>query len=178
MVAYPLPDAVAVIAVTVLPPIVTLNTAPLPVPLVADCVNPVKVPLAAGETMGAASNYLPFLQNGLIDYMMFDPVWIGGITESLKAATLADAHQIPISIHDCNGPVNFTVGVNLSLAITNACTYETARGFYYGWYHELLEEVPLIDNGFVTSLNGDGLGIKLKEKWLDKANSTIIETKN
>ena len=137
----------------------------------------VKVPLAAGETMGAAANYLPFLQNGLIDYMMFDPVWIGGITESLKAATIADAHQIPVSIHDCNGPVNFTVGVNLSMALTNACTYETARGFYYGWYHELLKEVPLIDKGFVSPLKGNGLGIELKEKWLEENNSTIIESK-
>ena len=39
--------------------------------------NEVKVPLATGETMGAASNYLPFLQKGLIDYMMFDPIWLG-----------------------------------------------------------------------------------------------------
>ena len=137
----------------------------------------VKVPLAAGETMGAASNYLPFLQEGLIDYMMFDPIWIGGITEALKAGAIADAHQIPVSIHDCNGPVNFTVGVNLSLAMTNACTYETARGFYYGWYHELLKEIPVIDNGYVTSLDGYGLGVELKEKWLEENNSNIIESK-
>ena len=139
--------------------------------------NEVKVPLATGETMGAASNYLPFLQKGLIDYMMFDPIWLGGITECLKAGAIADAHQIPVSIHDCNGPVNFTVGVNLSMAMTNACTYETARGFYYGWYHELLDEVPLIDKGFVSPLSGDGLGIKLKDKWLKDENSKIIESK-
>ena len=139
--------------------------------------NEVKVPLATGETMGSASNYLPFLQKGLIDYMMFDPVWIGGITEALRAGAIADAHQIPVSIHDCNGPVNLTVGTNLSLAMTNSCTYETARGFYYGWYHELLEELPLIENGFITPLKGDGLGVKLKEKWLDKKNSIIIESK-
>ena len=138
--------------------------------------NEVKVPLAAGETMGAAANYLPFLQKGLIDYMMFDPVWLGGITEAIKAGTIADAHQIPVSIHDCNGPVNFTVGVNLSMAMTNACTYETARGFYYGWYSELLKEVPLIDNGYVSPLTGNGLGVELKDKWLDKSNSTIIES--
>ena len=108
---------------------------------------------------------------------MFDPIWLGGITECLKAGAIADAHQIPVSIHDCNGPVNFTVGVNLSMAMTNACTYETARGFYYGWYHELLDEVPLIDKGFVSPLSGDGLGIKLKDKWLKDENSKIIESK-
>ena len=98
-------------------------------------------------------------------------------TMGLKAATIADAHQIPISIHDCNGPVNFTVGVNLSMAVTNACTYETARGFYYGWYKELLKELPIIDHGFVSPLKGNGLGIELKDKWLENTNSIIIESK-
>ena len=60
------------------------------------------------------------------------------------------------------------------MAMTNACTYETARGFYYGWYKELLEDVPLIDQGFVSPLNGDGLGIKLKDKWLEESNSNIV----
>ena len=41
---------------------------------------------------------------------------------------------------------------------------------------ELLKEVPLIDNGFVSPLKGNGLGIELKDKWLDKANSVIIES--
>ena len=62
------------------------------------------------------------------------------------------------------------------MAMTNACTYETARGFYYGWYHEILEELPLIEQGFVSPLKGDGLGITLKDKWLEKQNSKIIES--
>lgn len=75
--------------------------------------------------------------------------WGGGITFAKKAAALAEAFAKPIAFHDCSGPVTLACSAHLALVCPNVVEQEITRGFYYGWYHELVEQAPPIKDGFL-----------------------------
>ena len=119
------------------------------------------VPLALSETLGGAGAYLPLLASGAVRYVICDLSWAGGISEALKVAALADAHQLPITLHDCTGPVVLTASAHLAMHLSNAYLQETVRASYTSWYRELVTDLPEISGGFLCPPPGPGLGTQL-----------------
>ncbi len=119
------------------------------------------VPTAASETLGTRWAYRELLERAPVGVVIFDPAWVGGISEGKKVATLAEAWQLPIAPHDCSGPVEFAAAVHLSINAPNALVQESVRAFYTGWYRELVTEVPRVEDGYVYPLTGPGLGTEL-----------------
>jgi galactonate dehydratase len=117
-----------------------------------------RVPTAASETLGTRWSFRELVQRAPIGVVIFDPAWVGGISEGKKVATLAEAWQLPIAPHDCSGPVEFAAAVHLSI---NAPVQESVRAFYTGWYRELVTEVPRVEDGWIYPLTGPGLGTEL-----------------
>ena len=62
---------------------------------------------------------------------MFDVGWTGGLSESKKIATMAEAYQLPVAPHDCTGPILLTASVHLSMNCPNTLVQEVVRAFYY-----------------------------------------------
>jgi len=120
-----------------------------------------RVPTAASETLGTRWSFRELVQRAPIGVVIFDPAWVGGISEGKKVATLAEAWQLPIAPHDCSGPVEFAAAVHLSINAPNALVQESVRAFYTGWYRELVSEVPRVEDGWVYPLTGPGLGTEL-----------------
>ena len=100
------------------------------------------MPTAASETLGTRWSFRELLERVPVGIVIFDPAWVGGISEGKKVATLAEAWQLPIAPHDCSGPVEFAAAVHLSINAPNALVQESVRAFYTGWYRELVTEVP------------------------------------
>jgi L-alanine-DL-glutamate epimerase-like enolase superfamily enzyme len=48
------------------------------------------------------------------------------------------------------------------MASPNALVQEVVRAFYFGWYQELVENLPPLRDGFIAPPEGPGLGIRLK----------------
>ncbi len=46
-------------------------------------------------------------------------------------------------------------------ACANVVEQEITRAFYYGWYHELVDTPPPLENGFIRPPPGPGLGLEL-----------------
>ncbi len=53
------------------------------------------IPIAAGETEYTPFGLRTLLAEGLVDYLIVDSTWAGGLTTWRKAATLAEMYQIP-----------------------------------------------------------------------------------
>lgn len=120
-------------------------------------------PLAGGETLGGLGNFRELIELGRISTPIIDITWGGGITFARKAAALAEASGRSIAFHDCSGPVTLAVSTHLALSAPNIWEQEFTRAFYYGWYHTLLDQMPPIENGFITAPDGAGLGVELRE---------------
>ena len=119
-------------------------------------------PLTVGETTGTRWEYQRLLSTGAVDHLMIDPGWCGGITESLKIISLASVYGVPVAPHDCTGPVVLTVGTHLGMSFPNIELQEMVRAFYYGWYQEMVTELPKFEAGYLSAQTGAGLGTALR----------------
>ena len=133
-------------------------------------------PLAGGETLGGLGQIRQLIEISDIAYPIIDVTWGGGITFAKKAAALAESHMKSIAFHDCSGPITLAVSTHLALACSNVIEQEITRGFYYGWYHELVTELPIIENGMISVSNKPGLGMDLSNDLLKKSDIMIKET--
>ena len=86
---------------------------------------------------------------------------------------MAESYEIPVAPHDCTGPVLLTASVHLAMASPNALVQEVVRAFYFGWYGEMVDELPKLENGFITPTEAPGLGIKLKRGLAERPDATV-----
>jgi galactonate dehydratase len=121
----------------------------------------VRPPLAVSETLGGVESYLPFVESGGAEVVLADVGWVGGISEAKRVAMLADLFQVPVSFHDCTGPVVLTVSTHMAVSMGNACIQEVVRAFYKGWYRDLVTTLPLIENGVARPPSTPGIGTEL-----------------
>jgi galactonate dehydratase len=112
--------------------------------------------------------YREILQKQAAHIIMLDVVWTGGITEAIKIATLADTYHLAITPHDCTGPINVFAALHLCAAVQNVMIQETVRGFYEGYYLDLLTRPLPIREGRATFDLGPGLGVKLRPDLLSR----------
>lgn len=135
-----------------------------------------ETPTAASETLGTRWSFRDLMQRGEIDVVIYDPAWVGGVTESKAIASLAAAHRLPVAPHDCSGPVEFSTSVHLTVQAPNAIFQESVRAFYTGWYKELVTELPRVEDGYVYPLMGPGIGTELRPEVLERPDALIEVT--
>ncbi|NKB53364.1 MAG: mandelate racemase/muconate lactonizing enzyme family protein [Rhizobiaceae bacterium] len=121
----------------------------------------VQTPIAGGELLGQRYQFKQLVEQARMGVVIMDLVWGGGLSEGRKVASLCDSHGIPFAAHDCTGPVALTASTHLALHAPNMFIQEVVRAFYYGWYGELVTQLPPIEDGFIKAPTGPGLGIAL-----------------
>ena len=100
------------------------------------------------------------LDEDAIGIVMLDTGWVGGISEAHAIGKLAETYHRPFAPHDCTGPVIYTAGTHLCLALPNAMIQEGVRAYYHGWYEDVVTTLPTIDHGYVAAPSGAGLGTR------------------
>ncbi|MCM3760394.1 mandelate racemase/muconate lactonizing enzyme family protein [Alkalihalobacillus oceani] len=131
-----------------------------------------RVRTAASETLGTRWAFRDILERNAAGVIIFDPTFTGGISEGKRIATLAETYEVPVTPHDCVGPVSFAVDVHLTINAPNAFVQECVRAFYSGWYKELVTEVPVVKAGYVYPLEGPGLGTALRPEVFEREDMT------
>jgi len=125
-----------------------------------------RIPTAASETLATRWSFRDLLERRAAGMIIYDPTWVGGVSEGKKIAAMAEAYQLPATPHDCVGPVSFAVAVHLSVSTPNTPVQEFVRAFYTSWYRELVTELPKVSNGFVEPLTAPGVGTQLLPELL------------
>jgi galactonate dehydratase len=117
--------------------------------------------VAAGETLAGRRAFRELLDREAAQVLIVDLSWCGGISEARKIGTLAETYDIPVTPHDCTGPVVLTASTHLSVHLPNVPIQETVRAYYTSWYRELVTALPTIENGRIQPPAGPGLGTSL-----------------
>lgn len=120
------------------------------------------VPFAGGETLASLGQFKALIDDGEIATPIVDVTWAGGVTIARKIAALAEARARPVAFHDCSGPVTLAVSTHLALGLRNVREQEIARGFYYNWYQDMVDDLPPVENGMISVNGKPGLGMDLQ----------------
>ena len=106
-------------------------------------------PIAAGEYHYGIMPFRHLLEARSIDVVMIDLLRVGGITQWLKVAGMAEAFNLPVVSH-----LVPEIHVHLVAAVPNGLTVE-----YMPWSLRLFEEAPSIENGQLVVPKRPGLGL-------------------
>ena len=105
--------------------------------------------IAAGEYVYGLGPFRHMLERGAIDVVMIDLWRVGGISQWLKVAAIAEAHHLPVVSH-----VIPEIQVHLIAGIRNGLTVE-----YMPWTERFFEETPQVDGGQLIAPRKPGLGL-------------------
>ncbi len=116
------------------------------------------VPISASEMLLSRADYLDTLIQNAADYVMIDPTWAGGISETVRLAHIAQGFNIPVTMHDCTGPLTVLAGIHVNASVAGCCFQETVRAHIQTFYKDIVEKFPLIEGGAIALPEGSGLG--------------------
>jgi L-alanine-DL-glutamate epimerase-like enolase superfamily enzyme len=115
-------------------------------------------PVAGGEYVWGIVPFRHMMEARSVDVPMVDLVRVGGITQWLKVAGMAEAFNLPVVSH-----LIPEVHVHLIGAVPNGLTVE-----YMPWLGMMFKEVPTQQNGELAMPTKPGLGIEFDEATLER----------
>jgi L-alanine-DL-glutamate epimerase-like enolase superfamily enzyme len=107
-------------------------------------------PLAGGECLYGITPFRHMIEAHSVDIIMIDLNRVGGISNWMKVAAMAEAFNLPVVSH-----LFPEIHVHLVSAIPNGLTVE-----YMPWSFRLFEEVPVPVNGELIVPTKPGLGLQ------------------
>lgn len=126
-------------------------------------------PLAAGENHYTRFEFNRVIEDGAITILQPDLCKTGGITEGLRIAALASAWKLPINPHSSMTGIGMAATIHFLCAIDNGGYFEgdVSRG---NLFRDELGSKPyeVGKDGCVRPLEGNGLGLKINEEFLQK----------
>src|SRR5215467_3252883 len=122
------------------------------------------IPIAAGETEVSPFGLRTLLAEGLVDYLIIDSTWAGGLTTWRKAAVMAELHQVPMAAHHDPQIHVHAVAASPTGFILESFADPTRDPLWF----ELFRERPKIVDGFMAVPDAPGLGLELRSETLEK----------
>ncbi|HEV3489824.1 MAG TPA: mandelate racemase/muconate lactonizing enzyme family protein [Reyranella sp.] len=113
-----------------------------------------KTPVAGGEYVWGIVPFRHMIEARSVDIVMIDLARVGGVSQWMKVAGMAEAFNLPVVSH-----VMPEMLVHMVAACPNGLTVE-----YMPWMLALYEETPAIENGQLVLPTKPGLGLKFDEK--------------
>ncbi|OLF12161.1 mandelate racemase/muconate lactonizing protein [Actinophytocola xinjiangensis] len=110
--------------------------------------------VATGEMLTSVAEHHELIRHGAADVLQPDAPRIGGITEFLRLAALADHHHLELAPH-------FAMEIHLHLA---AAYPREPWVEHFDWLHPLFEERLVTEGGRMWLPDRPGLGITLSER--------------
>jgi L-alanine-DL-glutamate epimerase-like enolase superfamily enzyme len=120
------------------------------------------IPLAAGETMYTRYEFADFMRSGALDVVQADIVRVGGFTEWLKIAKLAESFNLPVAPHFV-----MELSVHALCAVPNGLILEDLQG---GSFTDLgvAAEAIRVEGGELAPPPRPGHGIVLDDRALGR----------
>jgi L-alanine-DL-glutamate epimerase-like enolase superfamily enzyme len=127
-------------------------------PGLARVADALTTPIAAGEYHYGIVPFRHLLEARSIDIVMIDLLRVGGITQWMKVAGMAEAFNMPVVSH-----LIPEIHLHLMAAIPNALTVE-----YMPWTHRLFDEVPQVHDGQLVVPQKPGLGLSFDQAAINQ----------
>jgi len=124
----------------------------------------VDIPIAAGETEYSPFGLRTMLAEGLVDYLIIDSTWAGGLTTWRKAAVMAELYQTPLAAHHDPQIHVHAIAASPTGFILESFADPTRDPLWF----ELFRERPSIVDGFMALPDAPGLGLELRDDTLQK----------
>ena len=139
----------------------------------AELARHTSIPVAASERLAARQVFKQWIDKRAASIIMIDLAWCGGLSEARKIANMAEASELPVTLHDCTGPIVYAASCALSATLPNAVYQEMVRAYATGWYTELVDNLPAVAAGRVSPLEGPGLGLALKPEVFNRPDAKV-----
>src|SRR5260221_531438 len=115
-------------------------------------------PICAGEYLWGIEPQRQAMSRHAVDITMIDLLRVGGVTQWMKVAGMAEAFNKPVASH-----LLPEIHVHLVAAVPNGLVVE-----YMPWTWRLFDNPPMPVNGEMTVPTGPGLGLKFAPDLFDK----------
>ncbi|WP_347549076.1 galactonate dehydratase [Pseudalkalibacillus hwajinpoensis] len=129
------------------------------------------IPIATGERMYSRWDFKTILSEGFVDIIQPDLSHAGGITETKKIASMAEAYDVALAPHCPLGPIALASCLHVDATAHNAFIQEQSLGIHYNKENDLLDYVKdrsvfNYKEGHVKFPQGPGLGIEIDEEYV------------
>jgi L-alanine-DL-glutamate epimerase-like enolase superfamily enzyme len=138
-----------------------------------------KLDVTGGEQDCELQNWQLMIDMKAVDIIQPDVCYLGGMTRTLRVASMAEKAGIPCTPHCANLSMVTLFTMHLLRAIPNAGKYLefSIEGLdYYPWQDKLFVETPYaIVDGHATVTDQPGWGVEVRQDWLDKSVHQVTE---
>jgi galactonate dehydratase len=126
----------------------------------------VNIPFAIGEEFSSKWTFLPYIERGITNFARIDVCNVGGLTEAMKVAAMAEAHYIDLMPHNPLGPICTAATIHLAAAVTNFAWLEvrvspTEELKFYD--EEIFPVQPKLEGSRFPVPDTPGLGVEFNE---------------
>jgi galactonate dehydratase len=137
----------------------------------------IDIPFAIGEEFSSKWQFLPFLERNITQFARIDVCNVGGITESMKVASLAEAHYIDLMPHNPLGPLCTAATIHVAAACPNFSWLEEVNtGAHVRTNDPKIYPVqPKLDGPRYPVLDVPGLGVEVDEAYVLKQTFKPVE---
>ena len=125
------------------------------------------VRVALGERILTKEQVAYLLSNNLADFLQPDITNIGGVTQTRKVASIAEAYGVEIAFHNAFGPIQNAVTIQVDAAIPNFLIQESFYDVFPAWKRQLVKNQSKVENGYAAVPTTPGLGVEVDEKVLE-----------
>ena len=119
------------------------------------------IPIATGENEYTRYGFRDLIESRSAAIIQPDALIMGGVTEFMKVAALAQAHDLPIAPHGTQD-----VHIHLVSAIPNGLILEYYASATDPMWGKMFKETLQVEDGFVRPPDRAGLGIELNTEAL------------
>ena len=120
------------------------------------------IPIATGERLTTKFDFARLIEHRAAAIFNFDVGQVGGILESKKIASMAEAHYLQVAPHVYGGPLIAAAALQLSLCSPNLLIMEAIERFN-GVHEQFVESSFEWRDGYLLPPQGPGLGFNLRE---------------
>ena len=92
----------------------------------------------------------------------------GGATEAKKIAAITEADHVSFAPHNSQDPVATAINAHVDSAVPNFFIQEVFQSYDVDWLNDLLDNPPVIDDGFVEIPDSPGFGIELQDEIVEE----------
>jgi L-alanine-DL-glutamate epimerase-like enolase superfamily enzyme len=118
----------------------------------------IDIPLATGENFFGIHDCDEFIRRRLVSYLQADVIRIGGLTEWMRVAAMADAHGVKMSPH-------FVMEMTTEV---QCCVQNSLFVEYIPWFQKFFKDPIRTEDGFAYARKKSGLGLEFEPSMIER----------